>query len=358
VNVRYFATQGSGSLDARRIATLLEGLGATEIAFDRSSKARSFATILRELVRSRPDIVVMEGTGWAGAAAVLAARVAARVPFIVSSGDAVGPFLRMQHASLALPGAALERALYRGCAGFIGWSPYMVGRALTLGAPRGVTAENWSDLIPGDGARARERLGIPEGALVVGLVGSLNWSERRGYCYGLELVRAATRVQRDDLVVLVVGDGSGRERLEAEAGGLLGTRVLLPGRVPPDQVGEHLAALDVASLPQSLDAVGSLRYTTKISEYVAARVPVVTGRLPLAYDLDDGWMWRLPGAAPWSGTYVDAMAQFMRELSRDVVEQRRRAIPSHSSIFSRERQQRRICSFVQEAAEDSRNPEK
>ena len=61
--------------------------------------------------------------------------------------------------------------------------------------------------------------------------------------------------------------------------------------------------MDVASLPQSVDGVGSFRYTTKLSEYLAARLPVVTGEIPLAFDLDDGWMWRLPGDAPWEERY-------------------------------------------------------
>ena len=47
----------------------------------------------------------------------------------------------------------------------------------------------------------------------------------------------------------------------------------------------HLAAFDLASLPQSVDGVGSFRYTTKLSEYLAAGLPIVTGQIPAAYDL-------------------------------------------------------------------------
>ncbi len=352
LDVAYLATQGNGSLDERRIASLLEPLGARALPFDRKDKRRSAVKLLRELKRRRPDVVVLEGTGLAGGLACMASRV----PFVLSSGDAVGPYLAMLNGALRFAGPLYERALYRSCAGFIGWSPYLVGRALSLGAPRGMTAANWShvEATVEDRRRTRARLGIPDDAIVLGIVGSLNWSDRRQYCYGLELVRAVKGTTRTDVVVLIVGDGSGLTRLESLAGDLLGTRILLPGRVPPEEVGAYLAALDVASLPQSLDLVGSLRYTTKISEYLTAGLPVITGRLPLAYDLDDGWIWRLPGHAPWSEQYVSALTGWMNELTPDEVESRRSQVPRGLPLFSLERQQRQVCSFVQEVAQDSR----
>jgi glycosyltransferase involved in cell wall biosynthesis len=352
LDVAYLATQGTGSQDEQRIASLLAPLGARPIAFDRGARLRSALRAVRSVLRSRPDVLVLEGTGIAGGAVCLACRALGGTRYVVSSGDAVGPYLRMLHAALALAGPVYERLLTRGSAGFIGWSPYLAGRALQLGAPRAMSAANWAEVAvrDGDRERVRARLGIPEDALVVGLVGSLNWSPRRGYCYGLELVRAALRADRDDLVVLVIGDGSGRERLEREAGELLGRRILIPGPVPREDVGAHLAALDVASLPQSVDLVGALRYTTKLSEYLAAGVPVVTGELPFAYDLDDGWLWRIPGDAPWSERYVAALGRLMSELTPAEVAERREAVPTALPQFSLERQQRQVCAFVADVA--------
>jgi glycosyltransferase involved in cell wall biosynthesis len=240
-----------------------------------------------------------------------------------------------------------ERLLCRWSAGYIGWSPYLAGRALTYGAPRAMTAANWADHRPSPGARERirERYGIGPGAIVLGIVGSLNWTARYGYCYGLELVRAASRIERDDLKVLVVGDGDGRAHLEREAGDRLGRSILLPGRIPREEVADHLAAMDVGSLPQSVDGVGSFRYTTKVSEYLAAGLPVVTGQIPLAYDLDDGWMWRLPGDAPWEEPYIAALTGLMATLDASQVEAHRP--PAETlPLFSRERQQRQAAAFV------------
>ena len=184
-----FATQGAGSGDARRLADLLGPLATEWLFFDRAAKLRSTVAVLARLLRRRPDLVVIEGTGAAGGIAVLAARLLAGVSYVVSSGDAVGPYVGLRHRRLAPFAGLYERALCRWSAGFIGWSPYLVGRALTFGAPRAMTAANWAPPAASEERAARRAaLGIPEEAIVFGLVGSLGWNEERGYCYGAELV--------------------------------------------------------------------------------------------------------------------------------------------------------------------------
>lgn len=354
--VACFATQGTGSGDEARIRELLSPLSPSVLPFDRKAKARSFASTVRRLLREKPDVVVMEGTGVAGGVAVMVARLGG-VRYVVSSGDAVAPYLSSFRPWLRPFATAYEAMLCRAADGFVGWSPYLVGRALTLGAPRAMTAANWApeaDSPPVDRAAARRHFGIPDDAIVFGLVGSLDWHRRASYCYGSELVRAVAGLERDDLVVLVVGDGSGREVLAELAGPRLGQSVLLPGRVPREEVPLALAAMDVASLPQSVDGVGAFRYTTKISEYLAAGLPVVTGEIPLAYDLDDGWLWRLPGDAPWDERYIAALACLMRTLDADELAKRRALVPAETDLFSLERQRRQVSDFVRDVAARAR----
>ena len=342
-----FATQGTGHGEEGRISALLERVDAKVLPFDRSNKARSSWRLLRILLTKRPDLVVMEGTGIAGGFAVIAARILVGVPYVVSSGDAVGPYIGLAHRRLARFAAVYERILCRLSAGFIGWTPYLVGRALTFGAPRGMTAASWSaPARPQDRDLRRKELGIPPGATVFGLMGTVDWTDGIDYCYGKELVDAIVKTDRPDICVLVVGDGSGIERLRGIAGDEVGRRVLLPGRVSKEQVTSYLAAIDVASLPQSVDGVGSFRYTTKISEYLSAGLPVVTGQIPLAYDLDDGWIWRLSGDAPWDPRYISDLVELMQTFTPEELEAKRQAVPTAMALFDPERQQRQVTDFV------------
>ncbi len=346
-----FATQGHEHIEGERIRVLLELLEPESFEFQRTNKLRSAIGLMRTALERRPSLIVMEGTGTAGGIVLLALQALLGIPFVVSSGDAVGPYLRLRSRLVGWLGGAYERLLYRRSAGFVGWTPYLVGRALTFGAPRGMTAPGWTRARAPEGARAsvRRRLGIADDALVVGLAGSLHWDAHVGYTYGAELVQAARRVKRRDLVVCVVGDGSGRARLEQMAGEDLGVRVLLPGRVAPEQVPEYLAAFDIGSLSQSVDRVGSFRYTTKLSEYLASELPIITGEIPAAYDLDEGYMWRLPGEAPWSATYIAALAELLEGLSATDLEERREAIRRRrGDPFDRLAQQRRMRAFIED----------
>jgi hypothetical protein len=194
-------------------------------------------------------------------------------------------------------------------------------------------------------------LGIPEEAIVVGLVGSLVWNRRVGYCYGLELVRAATRLRRDDVAVLVVGGGSGEKYLKSAAGRSLGKSVFVVGAVPHEAVPRYLAAMDIASLPQSVDGVGSFRYSTKLPEYLAARLPEITGRIPAAYDLDTGWVWRLPGRGPWNEVYVSALADLLSRVTEDEISEKQAAIAS-AAQFHRPTQVARMADFLGDLTDD------
>lgn len=342
------STQGAGSSDEDRIRRLLEPLGPRVWPFDRTHKMRSAGRLLCDVVRHRPALVVVEGTGLAACVALMVARLLGRTRYVVSSGDAVAPFLALRSAAIYPIGLAFEMLLCRLCAGFIGWTPYLVGRALTFGAPRGATAENWSlhATTVADRAGVRARIGIPANATVFGLVGTLIWTPRRRYCYGQELIHALRHCERDDVRVLIVGEGTGRAHLDALLREHPDDRVILLGAVPSDEVPTYLAAMDVASLPQSTDAVGAFRYTTKLSEYLAAGLPVATGQLPFAYDLDEGWLWRLPGAAPWDAQYERALGALMQSHSTEDLARRAACAAAGSMHFDGGAQRERISAFV------------
>ncbi len=129
------ATKGTGTNEEDRLRTLMSALDVEFVRFDKSKKRKSAVEFLKMLWRERPDLVVMEGTGVAGGLPILLARILLGTRFVVSSGDAVAPFVAAIRPVLGPAFAIYERMLCRLSSGFIGWTPYLAGRALTLGAP-------------------------------------------------------------------------------------------------------------------------------------------------------------------------------------------------------------------------------
>jgi hypothetical protein len=359
VHVLACATQGAGSDDEDRLRALVSAFDATFFDLERRDKRRGALRLLK-LLRSREfDLLVLEGSGMAGCLPAIVARILWRIPYILSSGDAIAPYLSIRHP-LGRPLFELfERTLYAWCAGFIGWTPYLAGRALTHGAPLATTIPGWAPYAT-DSAALREaraairrRFSIPDDALVFGIVGSLNWSQRFNYCYGAELVRAA-RLTKSHPYVLIVGSGSGLDLLRKLAEEVSGATVIFPGRVPRSEVPGYLAAIDVGSIPQSVNAVGSFRYTTKLAEYRAARLPFITNQIPMAFDLDDGAIFRLPGKSPWDPTFIHALANLMDQLALTGVA-RDFSSSDTCSMFDRDTQVCRATAFIREAASVARS---
>jgi len=349
-----FATKGANSNEEDRLRILLGGHQTTFFPFDRKYKLRSFRQIIGEIRRQRPALLALEGSGIAGGLACLVGRFCFGVPYIISSGDAFGPWVGAQVRTLGPAFSLYERIVCRYCAGFIGWTPYLVGRAMTFGAPRGMTAQGFAphprtaEQLLAARNTIRTRLNIPQDALIFGILGNLAWSKPQSYCYGKELVEAFNQSKSKRAYILLCGDGSGRQRLEQLAGQHKGQRIIFTGNVPHTEVLDYMAAMDVALLPQSVDKVGMFRYTTKIAEYVAARLPVVTTQIPMAYDLDDGWMWRLPGTSPWDPTFIQALANMIDNISLDEIAARKTQMPASIPDFDQQRQVDRTTAFVNE----------
>ena len=351
-----FATKGENTNEELRILSLLDGFEVDIFAFDYHEKILNFWLLIKKSLANKPKLIVMEGTGISGGFACLILRWFFNIPYVVSSGDAVAPFIAMKSNRLVGYFAYLyEYLLCRFCAGFIGWTPYLVGRALTFGAPKGITAAGWSEKSYGfadlDRYRQviRDKLSIPQQAIVYGLIGSLVWVKKLEYCYGVELVRARQQVDPDaDVYVIIGGDGTGTSHLQTLAGNLLGTKIILTGNIPSDRVLEYLAAMDVASLPQSVDGVGSFRYTTKVSEYLAAKLPIAIGQVPMTYDLLMDYSWCLAGKNPWDDKYIDRLAKLMENLTIEDIAEKKQMIPSSLKEFDLESQRKKVTKFIED----------
>jgi glycosyltransferase involved in cell wall biosynthesis len=141
--------------------------------------------------------------------------------------------------------------------------------------PNGVNVERFAP---------RANVNIAHEQLTIGFVGSLKpW-------HGLQvLVEAFSLLHRrlNDVRLLVIGDGPGRDSLEANlaATGLL-TRVHLTGAVAPEDVPDLLAQIDVAVAPYP--ALPDFYFSPlKVLEYMAAGRAVVASRIGQIAELID-----------------------------------------------------------------------
>ena len=324
-HVLCIVTGGSG--DARRARRLLAALpvDVTVYEVDRSRpRLESFREIYA-LIRSRTwDLIFQEGTGIVGGLNLILAARQWGQSYVVSSGDPIGGFFRTTagpvHGAVF---SVYERLLYRSCAAFVGWTPYLAGLALQMGAPRAVTVEGAVDLDvfapASDAQRAilRRRYGLTPSHLVCGVVGSIQWSKRQEYCYGLELVETLKHLRRPDVSLLIVGDGNGRAELERRVPAELADRVVFTGRVAPEEVVDTLNAMDVGFITQTLDGLGSFRLTTKLPEYLATGLPVAMSPIPGYFDyVGDDAGWALPAHHPASEAFHRACAAWLDGLDR------------------------------------------
>lgn len=328
-------TGGPGNLHGLRMRRLTAGLDA-EIIYhdlDRRLSPRDAVRTLWKVVREQGpwDLIYQEGTGIISGTCLIRARQQWGQRFIVSSGDPVGGFFAVTKGPLlGKVFGVYERLLYRACEAFVGWTPYLTGAALQLGARRAITVEGAVDLslfrpsLPSERATLRARFRLPADALVCGVVGSLTWTPRQAYCYGLELIETLKLIERTDAFVLIVGDGDGRVRLEQALPDALRARVVFTGRLPEADVVGAMAAMDIGFVAQTLDELGNFRLTTKLPEYLACGTPVAMSPVPGFYDYVAPAGWVLPPFHPASPQFHRRCARWLDGLTANEVAARAR----------------------------------
>ena len=351
------ATAGKGSQDELRMCRLASQLNAevTYYCVDRSVSRVVAAQEVWILLRSSQwDLVYQEGTGIAGGMNLILAALLRKQHFIVSSGDPIGGFFHMRSGPLVGSLFELyEQLLYKTCAGFIGWTPYLTGAAMKMGAETAATVEGAVDLsifYPYEQSRRlaiQEKYGLNPNHLVCGIIGNLKWNFRHSCCQGYELVESLKRIKREDVSLLIVGDGSGRSRLEKAIPERLRSRVVFTGRVPEAEVVDAINAMDIGFVTQILGKLGNYRLSTKLPEYLACGVPVAMSPIPGFYDYAAPAGWPLPAYHPASAEFHDHCAQWIDQLSwSDVAQKSKRAPEVARKYFDYEVVRPKFCDFV------------
>jgi glycosyltransferase involved in cell wall biosynthesis len=132
----------------------------------------------------------------------------------------------------------------------------------------------------------RARLGL-DGRLVAGYLGNLDhW--REGIDVLLRALAALRSRGREDIGVLVVGEGTRRAELEALARELgLAGRAVFTGRVPHDQVAQYYSQMDLFVNPRVDERAARLITPLKPYEAMALGLPVLVSDLPALREIVD-----------------------------------------------------------------------
>ncbi len=279
---------------------------------------------LRALVRElKPDIVHSHSSK-AGVLARSAAWAQTQTNFWGWAADQTLPDTRIIHTVHGLPFherqsklihrlyVGLERWAAKRCHHLIAITPQMVEAfvdqriaptELFTTIPSGVDVEAFT---PRPEARdaVRARYGIPADAYVVGHVGRLD--PLKGHADLLDVL-PRLREARGEVWLLFVGDGFGRDAVEGHANMAAGHAVIT-GRVDLDTVPDHLAAMDVMTLPsyqegQSRTLVEAQLTGLPVVAYATGGIPAVCG---------GGAVGRLVATGD-----RDALAQAILELASD-----------------------------------------
>ncbi len=129
-------------------------------------------------------------------------------------------------------------------------------------------------------ARARDSLGLPADALLVGTAGALSSSR------GIEcLLQAFERLSllRPSVHLVLAGAADGSVRLPGSP------RIHHLGLLPPERVPEVLSALDVSVICNRDSAFGRFCFPQKFHESLACRVPMAVARVGSMAELLSGY---------------------------------------------------------------------
>jgi glycosyltransferase involved in cell wall biosynthesis len=323
INILCIVTSPNDETRARKL-TFGMSANVTYCNVDKSvSRYHSILEVWKVLNSQKWDLVYLEGTGLAGGVNVIRSHFGWKQRYIVSSGDPISGYFEVTAGlPLAFISGLYERLLYSTCSGFIGWTPYLTGMALKLGARRAVTIasvdlERFHPYEAIDRESARSRFGIKPGQLVLGVVGSLNWRKQSSYCYGLELIASLKLISRQDVTVLIVGDGSGLKLLQNLVPDNLRSKVIFTGKLGAGDVVASINAMDIGFVTQFPNNLGNYRLTTKLPEYLACGVPVAMTPVPGFFDFAAPAGWALPPGLPTSELFHNKCARWITKLSRD-----------------------------------------
>lgn len=301
-------------------------------------KWRGILSFVQAVLRLRPQIVYVMDVAYTGVLAGYIAKQLTGCKLITDTGDvayelaqSTGKYSSRQLALIQwieqLAIHQSDRLIVRGSY-HKSWLERQGSDAVEF-VPDGVDTDT---VRPVNAMSLRVRLGL-EDSLVVGLVGTMSWSEQHQMCYGWDIIAALKLLTDQSVKALLVGDGNGRSILEKQAQAFgVADRVIFTGQVSYDRLPEYLSAMDVCISTQSNNLVGWVRTTGKLPLYLAC------GKYVIATDVGEASR-VLPGVGcllPYQGIRDDHHpARLAAHLSQLLAEPARLQIDSKARQIAR-----------------------
>ncbi len=311
------------SVRARMLAEWLPSAWCIRFNYRPVPKWRGIFHFICSALQFQPDIVYVVDTAYTGVLAGCIAKKLIGCKLVTDTGDVAFELAKSTGVysakQLALIDWIEQLAIKRSDC-FVVRGSYHQSLLESKGVPNVVFIPDGVDTEAAtlvDATVLKTELGL-ENSLVLGLVGTMSWSERHQVCYGWDVIEALGLLKDVPIKALLVGDGDGRAILENRAHQLgIANRVVFTGQLPYDDLPRYLSAMDVCVSTQSNDLVGMVRTTGKLPLYLAY------GKYVVATDVGEASR-VLPGVGcllPYSGVRDDAhpgrIAKQLRKLLRE-----------------------------------------
>ena len=327
----FIINESENSIYGRRIINLsshFKTISAYRIIYrDNDAKLKSIFKFINEIIRQKPEIVYVEQIAFSGCIAVIIARLFVRFKYVLCVSDAYAELVKANHDKAIIVSLAkiFENIWLRAADYLLTCNPLHADLISSRPPLRSVDyiehAVDTELFRPLRAEGLRRDLGL-EGSLVVGIVGSIIWARRYNFCYGWEVVEALKFLKDLDIKALIVGEGSGLERLQNMAREYrIDDRVIFTGKIRHEKIANYINCMDVCLSTQSNDAVGYVRCPAKLSEYMAC------GKYIISTDVGYARLYveRVGELLPYRGvkddSYPERLAEHLRTLysNRDLL---------------------------------------
>jgi len=283
VHSAVFVVNGSeDSAMGRRARGLSRGLAAPWHSFflyrGTESRLQVFRQFFSGLRGLRPTLLYVVDMAVAGVAAALPFRLMGAQAVVIDTGDAITALARAGHlrgpagvaATWMLEESGLRLASHIVVRGFLHQELLARRGIRSTWIPDGFERELF---YPASGPYSSTDLRI-------GLVGSVIWNGSLETTYGYDLVELLAELSDLPVRGVLVGDGTGLERLRAHASARgIGDRITFAGHVPYRELTPWLHSFDIALSTQTNDLPGQVRTTGKLPLYLACGCFVIASRV-------------------------------------------------------------------------------